>query len=129
MPTRKKRYSRIAITLPSQDLAAADRLAASLDRSRSWVVAEAIRRYAASANASPEASATPLSAAAVIGVSASRFAQLKRDLSLTPEQRVREAQETLRLTELREPERAHQVVAFDKYEDYLQWKRRRDASI
>lgn len=129
MPARKKRYSRIAISLPSQDLAAADRLAVSLDRSRSWVVAEAIRRYAAAVHAPAVELAAPPTAAAVSGLSASRIAQLKRDLLLTPEQRVREAQETLRLTELREPQRAHQVVVFDKYEDYLQWKRRRDTSV
>ena len=39
-------YARISITLPAEDLAAADRLAAQQDRSRSWIVAEAIRRYA-----------------------------------------------------------------------------------
>jgi hypothetical protein len=40
-------YSRISITLPPEVLAAADRLAKRLDRPRSWVVAEAIRRFAA----------------------------------------------------------------------------------
>jgi hypothetical protein len=40
-------FSRISITLPPATLAAADELARALDRPRSWVVAEAIRRFAA----------------------------------------------------------------------------------
>lgn len=134
MPPRKRRYSRIAITLPTQDLAAADRLALAQDRSRSWVVAEAIRRYAAatetrgnaSSAATRSASTAPARSEGVDGDS--RLTQLTRDLTLTPEQRVREAEETLRLTALREPPRAHQVIAFDRYEDYIRWKRRRDQS-
>src|SRR5688572_14341803 len=47
-----KPFARIAITLPARDLAAADRLAVCHDRSRSWIVAEAIRRYAADEAAS-----------------------------------------------------------------------------
>jgi len=42
---RAPNYARIAITLPPDDLAAADRLAAAHDRSRSWIVAEALRQY------------------------------------------------------------------------------------
>lgn len=134
MPARKRRYSRIAITLPTQDLAAADRLALAQDRSRSWVVAEAIRRYAAATETLGKASAAAAKSAATAparpaGVdSDSRLTQLTRDLSLTPEERVREAEETLRLTGLREAPRAHQVIAFDRYEDYIRWKRRRDQS-
>lgn len=133
MPSNKKRYSRIAITLPSQDLAAADRLALASDRSRSWIVAEALRRYAAASEGrgNPTDAADQSVAATAprpAGLGPSRLAQLTRDLSLTPEQRVREAEETLRLTESRKPPCAHQLVAFDRYEDYLQWKRRRDQS-
>jgi hypothetical protein len=136
MPTTK-RYARIAITLPVRDLAAADRLARSQDRSRSWIVAEAVRRYAAMMDELPgaapgtppahgegPASATGGSVHAALG--ASRLAQLKRDLSLTPEARVRAAEETLRLTMQREESRAHRLVAFDRYEDFLDWKRSRD---
>lgn len=125
MLRKKPPYQRIAITLPAQDLAAADRLAHSLDRSRSWVVAEAIRRYAEfmASRATENAHSTP---PLVRGLGASRSAQLTRDLSLTPEQRVREAEETMRLTEARELPRADQIVAFDRYEDYAQWKRRHD---
>lgn len=113
-------FARIAITLPEKDLAAADRLARRHDRSRSWTVAEAIRRYAAADDA---AAAAPPKAP---GLGASRRAQLIRDLSLTPEARVRAAEETLRVTELRSKSRTHQLAAFDRYEDFLDWKRSRD---
>lgn len=132
---RARRYARIAITLPQQDLAAADRLARAHDRSRSWIMAEAIRRFAASSQAPPDragsgprlrdgaaASASPSQS----GLGASRLAQLTRDLSLTPEARVREAEETLRLTEPRGKPRVHRVLAFDRYEDFLHWRRARD---
>ncbi len=126
MPLKKKRYARIAITLPVQDLAAADRLAAAHDRSRSWIIAEAIRGFAASTSATTSAAqhtnaAPPRSTA---GIGPSRLAQLERDLSLTPEARVREAEETLRLTEGRAAPRPHRIVAFDRYQDFLDWKRR-----
>ena len=42
---RGKPFARSAITLPAEEFAAADRLAAAQDRSRSWIVAEAVRRY------------------------------------------------------------------------------------
>jgi len=60
------------------------------------------------------------------GLGASRLQQLKRDLALTPEQRVREAEETALLTQPRESARVHQLMAFDRYEDFLQWQRLRD---
>ena len=37
--------SRITVTVPENVVQAADELARALDRSRSWVVAEAIRRF------------------------------------------------------------------------------------
>ena len=87
--TSKQPYARIAITLPEADLAAADRLAMQQDRSRSWIVAEAVRRYAASIDDEDKASGR---------LDGSRRAQLRHDLALTPEQRVREAEETQRLS-------------------------------
>lgn len=131
-----KTYARIAITLPAKDLAAADRLAKSLDRSRSWVVAEAIRRFAASslpaATQPPDADPEPEPLTAVAqarprsGLGASRQAQLVRDLSLTPEVRVRAAEETLRLSERSRRPRAHTLRVFDRYLDFVEWKRSRD---
>lgn len=114
------RFARIAITLPPEDLAAADALARRHDRSRSWVVAEAIRRYAAEQAADPIGNASHDHA----GLGPSRHAQLLADLRLTPEQRVRAAEETARVTVLRRPAAAKRVLAFDRYEDYLAWKRR-----
>src|ERR1043166_2758341 len=81
---RRKPFARIAITLPAQDLAAADRLARAQDRSRSWVIAEAIRRYAASGEGEPSPGLGPY-----------RLEQLKADPRLSPEERVRAAQRTL----------------------------------
>jgi hypothetical protein len=127
------RFARIAITLPARDLAAADRLARTHDRSRSWIIAEAVRRYAASAEAgeapgpSRATKGATVAAAAAPGLGASRLDQLRRDLALTPEERVRAAEETLRLTQLQHGPRPQQVLAFDRYEDYLDWKRRQDA--
>ena len=106
---RRPRYARIAITLPQEDLAAADHLAERLQRSRSWVVAEAIRRYAGS------------------GLGASRLAQLTADLRLSPEARVRAAESTARVAALRQRPRRDRLVAFDRYEDWLDWKRRDEA--
>jgi len=42
------RATKIAITIPPDDLAAADRLAAKLGRSRSWVLSEGLREGEAS---------------------------------------------------------------------------------
>ncbi len=45
--SRKTKYARVAITIPEQDLAAADELARDRDRSRSWIISEAVREYIA----------------------------------------------------------------------------------
>lgn len=97
MPKRKP-YARIAITLPAQDLAAADRLAKSQDRSRSWIIAEAIRRYS-SASEKP----IPLGT----GLGEYRLHQLESDLALPVERRLRAAERTRRqgvhIRRVREP--------------------------
>lgn len=137
--TEPKHYARIAITLPEKDLQAADRLARTQDRSRSWIVAEAIRRYAASLSAVPEKESP-----SVVGVSLgqprapsptvrdglgpSRLAQLTSDMKLTPEQRVLAAEETLRQQGATRPRR-HHVLAFDRYEDFLDWKKTRGSFV
>lgn len=126
---KKKPYARIAITLPQDVLAAADRLAKELDRSRSWVIAEAVRRYAARSGAvsAPdrvrEAQSAPYGP--VSGLGESRLAQLRADLELTPEERVKAAEDTARTTD--RPLRggpAGRLILFDRYEDYLEWKKR-----
>ena len=60
------------------------------------------------------------------GLGSSRLAQLTRDLALTPEQRVRVAEETLCLTVLRQVPTNNASIGFDRYEDFLDWKRKRD---
>ena len=120
-------YARIAITLPKRDLAAADRLAQTLDRPRSWVVAEAIRRLAAAPPVPTAPTGAPGSApvAQQSGLGPSRLAQLTADLALSPEDRVRAAEETLRLSELGNRSRNQSLRTFDTYLDYLDFKRRR----
>ncbi len=114
-------FARIAITLPRQVLAAADRAASALDRSRSWVIAEAVRRFTVEPP-TPPSSSTP-------GVGSSRRAQLAADLRLSPEERVREAEETMRTSRLAHGAGRHGIVAFDRYEDYLEWKRVQDVAL
>lgn len=57
-------------------------------------------------------------------VGAYRRGQLEADLGLTPEGRVREAEETARLGELAGRGRGARQYAltFDRYEGYLEWK-------
>jgi hypothetical protein len=47
-------------------------------------------------------------------------------VALTPEARVRAAEETLRLSERTNRPRTQHVIAFDRFEDYMDWKRTRD---
>ena len=126
--------ARVTVTVPKDVLKAADRLAARLNRSRSWVVSEALRRYAVEeAGASVEPQARQVSVRERLtptyvggtGLDSQRLAQLEADLQLTPEQRVREAQDTLDLAiRLHRPPRAAQVLAFETYEDFLDWRER-----
>lgn len=125
---KKPPYARIAITLPAPVLAAADRLAKRLDRSRSWVIAEAIRLYA---NADTERiplrvreHGTAYQPGTQTDLGALRRAQLEADLRLTPTARVRAAEETAREGRLIRPPAGRQLLFFDRPEDYLRWKQR-----
>lgn len=121
MPKRP-RYARIAITLPAPDLAAADRIAREQDRPRSWIIAEAVRQYA-QAQASARDSLAPTPPAEAAGLGSSRRAQLVADLRLTAEQRVRAAEQTARAATRPRRTGVRRVIVFDRYEDYLNWKR------
>ncbi len=114
---------RISITLPSGVLAAADREAKRLDRSRSWVVAEAVRRYVGAPAAVREAAAAPYGITAP-GLGSQRRAQLQADLALTPEQRVQEAEQTARDAEVARGRKrsAGRLLFFDRFQDYIDWK-------
>lgn len=120
--------TRISITIPEELVRAADERARDLDRSRSWVVAEALRRYL-EPGVETGVSEPPASRYATgRGLGAYRLAQLEADFALKPEQRVREAERTARVGELirRRGRPAHYVLLFDRYEEYLEWERRQE---
>jgi len=119
-------YARISVTVPKAVLTAADRRARELGRSRSWVVAEALTAYVAQP---PERQPTrqvrePAATYQVSpGLGEQRQAQLESDLALTPEQRVIESERTA-LAAPAPDTRWTGVLTFDRFEDYLRWKRR-----
>jgi hypothetical protein len=132
---------RITITIPRDLVEAADERAEDLDRSRSWVLVEALRRYLRGPAAAltlrepaappygpaahpTAASATPVDAAAE--VAASRRHRLRAELALSPLERLRRAEEIARLGQPSNSPRASAlVVGFDSYEDYYEWKKSR----
>ena len=115
--TAPRRYAKIAITLPEADLASADRLAALQDRSRSWIIAESVRRYAAEFDA--DRAAAPLGA--------SRLEQLRPDLAPTAHQRVHEADGVAALSAVAlsaAPDGAwERPQRFGSFDDFLAWRR------
>lgn len=121
------RTIRVTCTVPSEVLRAADRVAARLDRSRSWVVTDALRRLVGQAEMSGSAAARePASSPDRLGRAyrAAERSRLDRDLALTPEQRVRVSEEIARTAPAaRRPPQRGRVLQFDTYEDYLDWKR------
>ncbi len=127
---KKPVFARISITLPEPVLAAADKLAKRLDRSRSWVIAEAIRRFGG--EGLPAAAPSPGVVRETITnpyaphlqeIAQANERRLRADLAVTPETRVRQAEEVLRLGQMVRPPRARaQIIGFDSYEDYYQWK-------
>lgn len=122
---RKTQYDRIILdmiritaTIPEELVAGADALAGRLDRSRSWIISDALRSYVG-VTVSGEVETAPETPR---GLGESRLAQLSADLRLTPEARVKVAELTLR--EARErPGAGHRLVLFDSFDDYLEWKR------
>jgi predicted transcriptional regulator len=126
---KKSPLARISITIPADLLKEADRLAAALDRSRSWVLGEGVRRWGSqSESVVPpsvirESTAAPYDARRA-GLGDQRLAQLQSDLALTPEQRVLAAEESIRVDRLlRPPCRGQRLTFFDRFEDYLEWKK------
>lgn len=124
---------RITITIAKSLVREVDRLARQLDRSRSWVVSDAVRRYVAAAvpavsgeRSVREPERRPYGV--VSGLGPSRQTQLEADLTLTPEERVKAAEQTARVPDLvgPAPSRRDRILFFDSYEDYLDWKRRED---
>lgn len=114
---------RITISIPLDLVRAADARASALQRSRSWVVTDALRRGLAAGLHAPAGDRDDWTAR----LGPSRLGQLQADLGLSAEERVREAERTTRVTELRAPRRAAaRVLSFDRYEDYLEWQRQDD---
>ncbi|HYL22686.1 MAG TPA: ribbon-helix-helix protein, CopG family [Gemmatimonadales bacterium] len=122
--------TRISITLPPDLVAAADRRARALDRSRSWLIVDAMRAYLAGSLAQGRAPSVPPDGVTSPGLGPLRQAQLESDFRLTPERRIRAAEETARLGEgvRGTRDRPHQVLSFDRYEDYVDWKRKEPAA-
>lgn len=117
---------RITVTVPRDVLAAADRRARELGRSRSWVVTEAIRQYARAAGVR-EAEAPVYAVAAVADA---RRHHLETDLALPAAERLHRAEELARLgrsVRRARSGRRQQIIGFDSYEDFYEWKKARHA--
>jgi hypothetical protein len=121
-------FTRISITLPRDVLAGADRRARSLDRSRSWLIVEALRTYlAAPAGSRVREPDGPVYA--VQEVADARRRHLAADLKRSPAERLRRAEELAHLARQVRPRRGRrqQVIGFDSYEDFYEWKKARRA--
>jgi hypothetical protein len=125
---KRPRIARISITLPADLLRQADLEARRLGRSRSWVIAEALRRGQAGTEAPPGLVREPGTASPYTAVSveleAARDRRLRAALAQSPAERLRQASELVRLARAVRPARGRtQVIAFDTFEDYWLWKR------
>lgn len=110
---------RITITLPKELVAAASARAKRLDRSRSWVVAEALRSYLP-----PDGVREPVHAYGAGEVAAARRLHLLADLRLSPAERLHQAHDIARLARtVQRRGRRSQVIGFESYEDYYEWKK------
>jgi hypothetical protein len=107
---------RISATIPDDVVRSTDAHAERVDRSRSWVITEALRRYLESPPDRPREQTE--------GLGPSRFAQLRADLRLTPEQRVKEADRTLLEHSSAHSAAGKPLIAFDSFEEYFEWDRR-----
>lgn len=110
MPLPTKAFERISLTIPPDVLRRADRIAKHEGRSRSWVLTDAVRRLA-----EPEPPALPR-------LDSSRRAMLQSDLALSATERVLAAERTAREVPVRRFSAL--FISFDRFEDYLEWKRR-----
>ena len=112
--------TRITITIPAELVDAADRRAAKEVRSRSWVLTEALKAYLAL----PTRGARSFDVPPAPGLGPGRQAQLEADLALTPEERVRLAEQTALVRPSNQRRgRRDQVLTFDRIEDFLAWEK------
>jgi hypothetical protein len=122
--------TRISVTIPEDVLSAADEHARRLGRSRSWLVAEALRqlveRAAEPAGEVPRV-AEPVTAYAT-GLGGFRLRQLEADLALSVDDRVHAAERSALVARLRRPSwNRDRLILFDRYEEYLDWSRWQEA--
>lgn len=123
------RHRRVTVTVPGDVLKAADALAKRLGRSRSWVVTEALRRYTAEpvAALSPQRVSEDWRAPYAEALNAARSSLRDADLRLTPEERLRAAEELAEEAARLGPPRkgpVRQLLVFDRLEDWWAWKKR-----
>ena len=133
--------SRITISVPRALVEAADEQAQRLDRSRSWVLTEALRQYLRpvaptqgvreeaavphAASPGPDASAQ-VAVDAAVEVKAARERRLRSELALPALERLRRAEELARLGAPQTDSGVSlQVLGFDTYEAYYEWKKSR----
>lgn len=129
---------RITVTIPADLVDAADARAEELDRSRSWVVSEALRRslprsgfgrLAPSTVREPVLQAYDASSSAGVvdiadEIAASRRRRIRAELRLSPGERLRRAEELADLAKAAVPRAPRvQIVGFSSYEDYYEWKK------
>lgn len=118
---------RISMTIPGEVLRQADLLARRWRRSRSWVISEAIRQLAALQGpvSAPMMVAEPTPPAyATEAVAEGRTAQLRRNLELSPGERLRQAEDLMNLARaVRTRPIRRQIIGFDTLEDFAQWKK------
>ncbi|MCC6245958.1 MAG: CopG family transcriptional regulator [Gemmatimonadaceae bacterium] len=107
------KYAKVTVSIPQADLARADEVASAQDRSRSWIVAEALRQYTAQWQTAQEPTLDP-----------SRSRQLIRDLSLTAEQRIRMADDEA-MASARSAGPIEQPRVFAGYDAFAAWRRER----
>lgn len=124
---------RISITIPKDVLEATDRRAAELDRSRSWVVVDALRRYMGSvgvgrSEGQPARLVREVAPILYVAgeVAEARLRHLRAELALTPSERLRRAEELGSLArQAQHRGRRQQAIGFESYEDFYEWKKRR----
>jgi hypothetical protein len=116
--------TRITITLPAELVRAADKAAKAQDRSRSWVVADALKRgLARPATQVREVAVAPYTAAPdAAAFEAVRLQHLATDLKLTPSERLHRIEGMGALVPTTHRGTRHQVSSFDTYDEFYAWK-------
>ncbi len=122
----KPSLERVTITIPAPVLAAADALAARLDRSRSWVLVEAVRRLVASEPLPDPASTSPAApdpTPTQLAAEEALRARLARSTALSMVGRVQAAEEGARVARGAVPARPSQRIrGFPTQQAYEQWR-------